>query len=107
LLDDIRREKSVNIIAINLFRAFGMRSRGAEAGSLAARRPFAYLQNLAAALRVLPLRARNVVPMVHEWWRLRRAVVDLQSMPDRMLRDIGLTREEIGHAVRFGRDSLF
>jgi uncharacterized protein YjiS (DUF1127 family) len=24
-----------------------------------------------------------------------------------MLRDIGVTREEIGHVVRFGRDSLF
>jgi uncharacterized protein YjiS (DUF1127 family) len=38
------------------------------------------------------------------WWRTyRRDVARLQAMDARMLRDIGLTRSEIGHAVRFGR----
>jgi uncharacterized protein YjiS (DUF1127 family) len=101
------QEKSVNIIAINRVWGFGMRASGAEAGGRAARRPFPPLRNLAVALRVLRLRTRHVARIMYDWWQLRRAVVELQNMPDRMLRDIGVTREEIGHVVRFGRDSLF
>ena len=37
------------------------------------------------------------------WRTYRREVARLQSMDARMLRDIGLTRSEIGTAVRFGR----
>ena len=40
-------------------------------------------------------------------WRARRVmrheVAALNGMSDRMLRDIGLYRSEIGHAVVFGR----
>jgi uncharacterized protein YjiS (DUF1127 family) len=35
--------------------------------------------------------------------RVRRAMRDLAMMDEHMLRDIGLTRAEIGHATRFGR----
>lgn len=96
----------MNIITVDWIRGFGMRSRGAEAGSRAARRPFPYFRNLAIALRVLRLRTRHVARIVYDWWRLRGSIVELESMPDRMLRDIGVTREEIRHVVRFGRDSL-
>jgi uncharacterized protein YjiS (DUF1127 family) len=37
------------------------------------------------------------------WRNHRRDVAHLQTMSDRMLADIGLTRSEIGYAVRFGR----
>jgi uncharacterized protein YjiS (DUF1127 family) len=36
--------------------------------------------------------------------RLRRDTRELMAMSDRMLKDIGLTRAEIGGAVRYGRD---
>ena len=35
--------------------------------------------------------------------RVRRAMRDLAMMDEHMLRDIGITRAEIGHATRFGR----
>jgi uncharacterized protein YjiS (DUF1127 family) len=35
--------------------------------------------------------------------RLRRASGELARLDDRMLRDIGVTRSEIGRVVRFGR----
>jgi len=35
--------------------------------------------------------------------RLRRASGELQRLDDRMLRDIGVTRSEIGRVVLFGR----
>jgi uncharacterized protein YjiS (DUF1127 family) len=38
-----------------------------------------------------------------EYLALRRDVARLQSMDDRLLQDIGLTRAGIGHAVQFGR----
>jgi uncharacterized protein YjiS (DUF1127 family) len=37
------------------------------------------------------------------WRRYRDDVTRLQSMDERMLKDIGLTRSEIGTAVLFGR----
>lgn len=37
------------------------------------------------------------------WRACRRDVARLGVMDERMLRDIGLTRSEIGHAVCFGR----
>ena len=36
--------------------------------------------------------------------RIRRDTRELMAMSDRMLKDIGLTRAEIGGAVRYGRD---
>jgi uncharacterized protein YjiS (DUF1127 family) len=36
--------------------------------------------------------------------RLRRDTRELMAMSDRMLKDIGPTRAEIGVAVRYGRD---
>lgn len=38
-----------------------------------------------------------------EWARRRRTVTELNSLTDRELRDIGLTRGEIGHYARGGR----
>ena len=35
--------------------------------------------------------------------RIRRATRDLAMMDEHMLRDIGITRAEIGHAIRYGR----
>ncbi len=35
--------------------------------------------------------------------RTRRDIAYLNDQPDRMLRDIGLTRDQIRHAVRDGR----
>ena len=36
--------------------------------------------------------------------RIRRDTRELMAMSDHMLKDIGLTRAEIGSAVRYGRD---
>jgi uncharacterized protein YjiS (DUF1127 family) len=36
--------------------------------------------------------------------RIRRDMRQLRAMDDHMLRDIGLTRADIGSAVRYGRD---
>jgi uncharacterized protein YjiS (DUF1127 family) len=36
--------------------------------------------------------------------RIRRDMRHLMAMDDRILKDIGLTRADIGGAVRFGRD---
>jgi MFS family permease len=38
-------------------------------------------------------------------WRLRRAIRELESLDEHRLRDLGLTRGNIEHAVRFGRAS--
>jgi uncharacterized protein YjiS (DUF1127 family) len=35
---------------------------------------------------------------------MRRDTRELMAMSDRMLKDIGVTRAEIGGAVRYGRD---
>ena len=35
--------------------------------------------------------------------RLRRDARELTAMSEHMLKDIGLSRSQIGHAVRFGR----
>jgi uncharacterized protein YjiS (DUF1127 family) len=37
------------------------------------------------------------------WRAIRRDQERLAAMDDRMLKDIGLTRHEVTHAVRFGR----
>jgi uncharacterized protein YjiS (DUF1127 family) len=39
-------------------------------------------------------------------YRARRDTRQLMALSDHMLRDMGLGRSEVGHAVRFGRDGL-
>lgn len=39
-------------------------------------------------------------------YRARRDTRQLMALSDHMLRDLGLGRSEVGHAVRFGRDGL-
>jgi uncharacterized protein YjiS (DUF1127 family) len=36
----------------------------------------------------------------------RRAMLELAALDDRTLKDIGIAREEIWHAVRYGREAL-
>lgn len=57
--------------------------------------------SLAASIRDRLSAARTAFS---KWLRYRRDVDALHRMDDRMLRDIGLTRSEISHVVRFGRD---
>lgn len=40
---------------------------------------------------------------LREWVRRRRTVTELNTLTDRELQDIGLTRGEIGHYARGGR----
>ncbi len=37
-------------------------------------------------------------------YRIRRAIVEMRALDDRMLRDLGLNRTGIERAVRFGRE---
>jgi uncharacterized protein YjiS (DUF1127 family) len=53
--------------------------------------------------RIVSTAARCVLVM-RELQRLRRAERELQELDDRMLKDIGLTRPEIGAIVRQRRD---
>jgi uncharacterized protein YjiS (DUF1127 family) len=43
-------------------------------------------------------------PSVADELRVRRDMRQLRAMDDYMLKDIGLTRADIGSAVRYGRD---
>lgn len=56
----------------------------------------------AAIARGLWLLARLAAHMKHEQ-RLRRAQAELAALDDHALRDIGVTRHDIEHAVRTGR----
>lgn len=42
---------------------------------------------------------------VADYRRVRRAEIELSELDDRMLRNIGITRTEIPHLARFGRDA--
>jgi uncharacterized protein YjiS (DUF1127 family) len=58
--------------------------------------PYGFAASLARMLAAL---ARAIAQEV----RIRRDTRALLAMSDRMLKDIGLTRAEIGGAVRYGR----
>ena len=45
----------------------------------------------------------RLMRMVVDAWRVRRAMAQMSALDDRMLRDLGLDRAGIEHAVRFGR----
>ena len=45
----------------------------------------------------------TILRKLHDWWRLSKAATELSDLDDRMLRDIGISRAEIGRVVRFGR----
>jgi uncharacterized protein YjiS (DUF1127 family) len=45
----------------------------------------------------------RVVQFLAKELRIRRDTRQLMNMSDHMLKDIGLTRSQIGYAVRFGR----
>ena len=45
----------------------------------------------------------KILRLAYDWWRMRHATESLNGLDDRALRDIGITREEIRHAVRYGR----
>jgi uncharacterized protein YjiS (DUF1127 family) len=45
----------------------------------------------------------NILRKVYDWWRLSKAATELNELDERMLRDIGVSRSEIGRVVRFGR----
>jgi uncharacterized protein YjiS (DUF1127 family) len=46
----------------------------------------------------------RVAAAVGDELRIRRDMRQLRAMDDHMLKDIGLTRADIGSAVRYGRD---
>ena len=57
----------------------------------------------ALVLETLTSSIRSLLAGFREQRRLRRAERDLETFDDRMLRDIGIGRSEIRHAVRRGR----
>ena len=54
------------------------------------------------ALSFARILVRLVRAMAREH-RIRRDMRELMTMSDHLLKDIGLTRSQIGYAVRFGR----
>jgi uncharacterized protein YjiS (DUF1127 family) len=67
--------------------------------------------------RARPRRRAPLAPHLSFWmrpillaavraWIIRRDERILQAMPDHELKDIGIARSEIRHAVRGGRDGL-
>ena len=68
--------------------------------------PGAYTGDVHRLANVLVRLARTVSGLRAAWkdWRTYRSdVARLHAMDERLLKDIGLTRSEIGSAVRFGR----
>ena len=60
-------------------------------------------RDLASALRRL---LSGVADAARQELRLRRAMRQLAAFPDRHILDLGVTRSEIGMAVRYGRSVL-
>jgi uncharacterized protein YjiS (DUF1127 family) len=46
----------------------------------------------------------RIAAAIAEELRIRRDLQQLRAMDDHMLEDIGLTRMDVGSAVRYGRD---
>jgi uncharacterized protein YjiS (DUF1127 family) len=46
----------------------------------------------------------RIAAVIADELRIRRDLRQLRAMDDYMLKDIGLTRADIGSAVRYGRD---
>lgn len=68
--------------------------------------PDAYTGDVHHPANVIVHLARTVSGLLAAWsaWQTyRNDVARLHAMDERMLKDIGLTRSEIGSAVRFGR----
>jgi uncharacterized protein YjiS (DUF1127 family) len=61
---------------------------------VAARQPFG------ASIRVVA----RIAAAIADELRMRRDLRQLRAMDDHMLNDIGLTRVDVGSAVRYGRD---
>jgi uncharacterized protein YjiS (DUF1127 family) len=54
--------------------------------------------------QVSPAQAiKRLVAWVRNERRIRRGIVELMSLDDRLLADIGLSRGDIEHAARYGR----
>jgi uncharacterized protein YjiS (DUF1127 family) len=73
---------------------------GRQAASAAFRSPAGATGVAGAVTRLLTWIAAAVADEV----RIRRDMRELRAMGDCMLKDIGLTRADIGTAVRYGRD---
>jgi uncharacterized protein YjiS (DUF1127 family) len=54
---------------------------------------------------VAPLPVATLQAIVH-WWAVRSAAAHLSGYPDRMLKDIGLSRGGIEWAVRHGQPEI-
>ena len=85
-----------------MFKLIGFRSDGAfwpftERSHLDGR-PHSLIGGMLAA-------PRRAVAAIGKEWAARRAMHALSSLDERMLRDIGLERDQIGYAARQGRQS--
>ena len=58
----------------------------------------------APSFRVPTSGLARLIALVAGEWHAIGATRALRTLDDRALRDIGVSRAEIGHAVRFGRD---
>jgi uncharacterized protein YjiS (DUF1127 family) len=55
------------------------------------------------ARRLLPAGVARAAAAILRWRRLRRDIRQVMALSDAMLKDIGLSRSEIEHAVMTGR----
>ena len=70
--------------------------------SITQSRPWPYTGQ--AAPSSLQAGMANLMAALGRKYRARRAVHELMGLDDRMLRDVGIGRAEIEHAVQGGRD---
>ena len=71
---------------------------------VAATRPFGASTARRGLAGVVTGIVAGIVAAIAEELRIRRDMRELRAMDDCMLKDIGLTRADIGSAVRYGRD---